>query len=135
MSLTDAFVHQKEREGICIICIIGDIVFKGGRLQIHDFVLLLVQLSAVQKFKTATFLGSCSTGSHKWIVGQNSVALLAESGSLMSIIVIGYWVLGNNTFIRSGSCNGHNCDWELGETSMSPVKLEYWVLDIGILIE
>ena len=56
------------------------------------------------------------------IVGQNSVALLAELGSLMGMFVIGYWVLGNFTFIRSGTFNSHICDWEMGETSMLTFK-------------
>ena len=61
---------------------------------------------------------------HPWgaIVGQNSVALLAELGSLMGMFVIGYWVLGNFTFIRSGTFNNHICDWEMGETSMLTFK-------------
>ena len=65
-------------------------------------------------------LGSC--GLKGMIVGQNSVALLAELGSLMGMFVIGYWVLGNFTFIRSGTFNSHICDWEMGETSMLTFK-------------
>ena len=51
-----------------------------------------------------------------------SEALLAELGSLMGMFVIGYWVLGNFTFIRSGTFNNHICDWEMGETSMLTFK-------------